>query len=347
MATETYKWFQPEATNLRADYGSDAILDNGDSAEITPESLTIRHICNELSLPKNYTNQLFKIGTDSGANTWVRVSDETYSSISSYLTSSETTSVVSSSPSGWSVSSTQAYFQPRGRGTTVIVNGDSITDALGITSNNKKLIYAAQAIDSISGETLANIESSADRTLQSKNYRLINMALGGSSWANTIDQGNNEDLYPLPESLRFNQRTRTLPLNADATNNVFSYWLGTNDLSYDATLTGAQCWTRATTRITAFRAQFPNIPLILCTAIKRSESSALNDRINDYNVLMRANYSSAGVDALADFENEVSVVNISTGDTTNTTYYTDGVHITETTHGLLAPVFLTALNSVT
>lgn len=340
MATETYKWFVAEAGNLRSDYGSDAILDNGDSAEVNDETLTIRHICNQLTLPKNYTNQLFEIGSASGT-TYIKVSDETYSAISSYLTTAELASVVSSEPASYVSSSNVADFQPRGRGTNVFVNGDSLSTATA-GPTGWQTMYCADAIRSIAGEDLPTDDL---RELESDNYKLINIALGSSSWANTIAPNN---AYPLREDLRFNQRVRTLPLEANAANNVFSYWLGSNDLAYDTGLSGADCWTRATTRITALRAQFPNIKVILCTTIKRTEVSALNDRINDYNVLMRANYVSAGVDALADFENDVSVCNLTTGDTTNATYYSgDNIHLTDATHDLLAPVFLTALQSVT
>lgn len=83
---------------------------------------------------------------------------------------------------------------------------------------------------------------------------------------------------------------------------------------------------------------FPSAKLALCTVIKRSESAARNNRVNDFNVLMRANYASIGVDGLIDFEANVPQVNISTGNTGNATYYTDGTHITTVTHGLLAAV---------
>lgn len=344
MATETYKYFIADS-NLRAAYGGASIQAFGDTAETTKETLCMRYVCEQLSLPKDYTQYLFQIGTASSV-TYIRVPDNLYTGISAYLSTAELASVVSSAPSGFALASTYAQFQPRAKGVTVTLRGDSISDALGITGNNKALIFAAQAIDSIAGETLIALDTGVNRELISSNYKLTNISLGGSNWANTVDTGEQQNAYPLNESLAYPQRTQTLPLNGNATNNVFVYWLGTNDLSYDLTITGADCWSRASTRITALRAQFPDIKIILCTTIKRSENAALNSRINDYNVLMRANYASVGVDALADFEAEVSVVNISTGDTTNTTYYTDGVHITETTHALLAPVFLTALNSV-
>jgi hypothetical protein len=345
MPTETYKYFIAD-TNLRAEYGGGAILNNGDTAEVDKETLCLRHICNQLNVPANYTQNIAQIGTATGSVTYIRIPDLFYSGISSYLSANELSSVVSTLPSGFVLSSTAPKFQPRARGKKLIIRGDSISDALGTTGNDKKAIYAAVAINLIDGQSLVSLDGGIDRELGSRDWNLINISLGGSSWNNQFDSGGGTNLYPLVENLSYNQRTQTLPLNGDASNTVFCYWLGTNDLNYDSSQTGATVWARVVTRINAFKTQFPNVKLMLCTVMKRSESSTFNNKVNNFNVLMRANYASIGVNAIADFEALVPQVNITTGDTTNTLYYTDGTHITTLTHSLLAPVFKDALLSI-
>ena len=90
----------------------------------------------------------------------------------------------------------------------------------------------------------------------------------------------------------------------------------------------------------------PAIKIAITTIIKRSELSALNNRINDYNVLARANYLAAGADGLIDFEANIPQLNIATGDTTNTTYYTDGTHVTTVSHGLMGAVARPVIQSL-
>jgi lysophospholipase L1-like esterase len=343
MPTETYKYFRPEATNLRAAYGSGAIQNGGDSAEITPATLTIRHLCTALNLPASGTDQLFVQGVATDTFTYIRVSDLTYSAISAHLTTAELASVVSTAPTGWTVNATVSRFHPMSRRTTIIVRGDSISAGLGTTSGLPNQVYAKQGIELIAGEVLTALPASASdfRELISRSYALHNISLGGSSWANTVTQGLGEEAYPKREDLAYNQRTLTLPL--DDCNSIVVYWLGTNDLAYDGALTGAQAWTRASARIAALRSAFPNLKIVLGTVIKRSESSALNNRIHDYNVALRAGYVTAGANVLMDFEADVSAVNITTGNTGNTTYYTDGTHLTTAGHALLAPVFRDAI----
>jgi hypothetical protein len=345
MPTETYKYFIAD-TNLRSELGGGVILNNGDTAEVDKETLCLRYICEKTGIPSRYTQYLAQIGVATGPVTYIRIPDNFYSEISSFLTATELASVVSTAPTGFALSSTIEKFQPRARGKKLIVRGDSISDALGTTGNDKKSIYAAVAINLIEGQSLLSVDGGIDRELASKDWNLINISLGGASWDNQVDTGSGTNAYPLNETLAYNQRTRTLPLNGDASNNIFCYWLGTNDLNYDSSQTGATVWSRVVTRITAFKSQFPSVKLILCTVIKRSESTTFNNKVNDFNVLMRANYASIGVDAIADFEALVPQVNITTGDTTNTLYYTDGVHITTLTHSLLAPVFKDTLLSI-
>jgi lysophospholipase L1-like esterase len=347
MPTETYKYFRPEATNLRTAYGGAAIQNGGDSAEVTPATLTIRHLCVMLGIPAGGTDQLFVQGVATDTFTYIRVSDLTYSAISGFLTASELASVVSVAPTGWTINANVARFQPFSRRTTIIVRGDSISAGLGTTSGLPDQVYSKQGIELISGEVLSALAASSvdKRELISKSYAVHNLSLGGSSWANTVAQGLGEEVYPKREDLSYNQRTKTLPMVNN--NSIVVYWLGTNDVAYDAALTGVQAWTRAAARIAALRADFPNVKIVVGTVVKRSESSTLNNRINDYNVALRTGLIAAGGNVLMDFEANVSAVNLTTGNTTNTSIYTDGTHFTTAAHALLAPVFRDAVLAAT
>lgn len=329
MATETYYYFKPDS-NLRAAYGGAAILDGGDSAEVSPATLCQRAICRSLGLPAYHTQYLFNQGVATDTFTWMRVPAVLYSGISAYLTAAELATATTTMPAGWALSSKMMNLQPHPTKTNVIVRGDSISAGLGTTSGSTNDTYAAQAIGLI--ETLTF--GSDSREAESKNYCLRNLSLGGSSWANTAPDTTNS--YPENEAFAYNQRTRTIPMNGG--NCIFIYWLGTNDLSYDETLSAADCWARAAFRIGALAAEFPNLKIIIATTIKRGTGTPLNVRINDYNTLIRANYLSAGAHVLMDFEARVPEVNIVTGNVSNTTYYTDSVHLTTLAHSLLAPV---------
>ena len=341
MATETYRWFRPD-TNLRS---GAAILNGGDSAELSPFALMTRALCQALGLPAGGTRYLFDYGTASDTFVYARVPDLLWPGVSALLTAAETATVVTTLPAGWTVATPPLMLMPNPRKKSIVAGGDSITAGLGTTSGDPRDIWLTQAINGIVGETLV-IFGPNYREGESKSYYTGNTALGGSTWANTVDQGLGEAAYPRRQDLAYDQRIATLALNGNPSKTLFIYWLGTNDLAYDGTLTGAACWARVVTRIAAFRANFPTVKLALCTVIKRSESAALNNRISDFNVLMRANYASIGVDGLIDFEANVPQVNISSGNTGNATYYTDGTHITTVTHGLLAAVARPVIQSL-
>lgn len=326
MTTATYKYFRPDSV-LRSEYGGAAIQAGGDSAEVSAATLCVRYLCVKLGLPAGRTEQLFQLGTASG-NTWFKVSDNFYTAISPHLSAYELSTVQSSAPSGYANSSATASFQPSAHKTNVIIRGDSILAGLGTTTGDTRDIWPTQAINAIPGQTLSG--STPFRVLESDDYRLINMSLGSSSFANTVAPNNT---YPLREDLAYNQRTKTIPPTA---REIFILWLGTNDISYDGTVTGADAWARAATRISALAADRPLAKIIATTIIKRSNGP--NTYNNDFNTLMRANYMTAGAHVLCDLEANVPECNIGTGDTTNTTYYTDTVHLTTTAHGLCAVV---------
>lgn len=331
MAIETYKWFQPD-TNLRAEYGGAAIQNNGDSREPTPYTLTHRYACKKLGYPVNGTSYLWVIGTASSV-IWIRVSDLFYSTVSPYLSSAELATVTSTMPSGWSRNSVVSLMQPNPNRFNLLVRGDSLKFGLGTTSGDTRDTWPAQLINSISGETLVWTDTNYTEG-QTANYRLMNLSLGGSSWANTVETGGGTAAYPLREDLAWSQRTQTLSLNGRKTG--FIYALGTNDAAYDLSISASDMWTRALARINAFKTEFPNIKIAVETVYKRTTTSALNTRLNDYNNLVRSNASSAGIQ-IFDSEAKVPQVSIANGDTTNGTYYNgDGVHISTLTHGLIA-----------
>ena len=277
----------------------------------------------------------------------MRVSDLFYTAISGYLASDEAASVTSSAPSGFVVTSSYAIMNAVSNKISVFIRGDSISAGTLTTSPSSSAVnaYPKLGIELISGEVLKEVNPQTayfGQEMVSKSYALNNFSIGSSSWDNSVNLGMSEDVYPRRETLAYAQRTRTLAMQN--CRSVFMYWLGTNDISYDATVTGAIAYARAAARITQFRTDFPNVKLMVGTLIRRSTSSTLNGKLNDYNALLRANYVSAGVHVLCDFEANIPQMNISTGDTTNTTYYnTDGIHPTNAGQALLAPVFKNAL----
>lgn len=335
MTTDTYYYFKPD-TFLRSDYGGAAIQAAGDGAEVTAADLFQRHVCRQLGFPRNHTQHLLRQGIATDTFRWFRVPATLYTALSAYLTAAELATVTTTAPTGWALQSTLIKFQPHPVKTAVFARGDSISAGLGTTTGDTRDVYLGQAMNLIEPMVFDTTEGSYTQA-EGANYVLRNFSLGGSSWGNTyLYQGQtNVVQYPLVEDLAYNQRTRTIPLNNGK--NIFIYWLGTNDLAYDDAVTGAIAWDRAAARIAALHAEFPNLKIIIGTLIKRQEGATLNGKLNDYNVLARANYLSAGAHILMDFEALVPEVNITAGDTTNTTYYTDGTHLTTAGHALLAP----------
>lgn len=330
MATQTYKYFKPSAI-LRAAYGGGAVANNADTAEVDKQTLMIRELIRQTNSINNGTSQLSLLATDAASDVWAKVSDNVYSGFSSYLTVDELATVSSTAPVGYTASSLIALLMPDPNKLNIFLTGDSITDGLG-ADGVKKDIYIVQALKFITGET--PVFSENDRVVDFKNYRIINNALGGSSNDNQVDTGGGTNAYPLVERLRFPQRLQTCPLK---TNDIIYIWLGTNDLNYDTTQTGATVWARLQTTIGNYRAQFPTQKIAVATIIKRlsdSPTSALNTKINNLNILIRAGAISAGADFVSDHES-VSVLSVANGLVTNTTYYTDQTHITTAAHILI------------
>lgn len=336
MATQTYKYFQPD-TSLRAEYGGATIQDFGDNQEIQEYTLTARELLKQIG-NVDTTSQLCEIGVDGSANVWFKCSDNLYPGISANLSTSELASVVSSAPAGYTASSNIAQMSVNANRTNCIIRGDSISDGLGTTSGDTEDVVWGQLITDL--ETNAPVFSQNTNVVLGENYNFVNMSIGSSSWANT-NSGGGQAVYPYREDLAYAQRTQTHCIDSG----IFVYWLGTNDLAYDTGLSAADCWTRASTRIAALAAQFPNVKIIVCTTIRRGSGTPLNTRINDYNVLMRANYLTAGAHILCDFEDNVSEVNIDTGDTTDTAVYSDGTHLTTAGQTLLLPTAKTAFQA--
>lgn len=332
MPIETYKYFIPETSNLRAEYGGAAIISGGDSAETDAITLTTRHICRALNLPAHATHYLFQAGT-AGGNDWLRVSDSLYTSISPYLTAAELASVVSIAPSGFVNTSKIPAFQPKSRKKTLIVIGDSLHAGVAAAGALQDAV-SKQALDLIQ-TTIASPNEPADRGWENDTWALCNTALGSSSWGNT-NAAAGIAAYPQRFNLAFNQRYRTLVLNGDS--DIYLHvWLGTNDITYDTSLTGVQVWSRAVTAIGQLKTEFPNVPVILGTCIRRSESVTLNGRLEDYNNEMIANYQSAGADYLVRYDQANPVFDLNTGDSTNLTYYAgDETHLTTAGYGACA-----------
>ncbi len=322
MPIETYKYFQPDVPTLNG----------GDSAETDAITLTTRRICRALNLPANGTHYIFQYGLSSGTD-WIRVTDNMYPTIVPYLTASELSSVMSGAPSGFTTISEVPAFQPKALKKTLIVIGDSlhagVSSAGGLQDAPSK-----QALDLIQ-TTKASIGEPADRSWENDTWALCNTALGSSSFANTNGVGGIAS-YPQRFDLAFDQRYRTFALNG-GTDIYLHLWLGANDISYDSSLTGAQAWGRAVTAIGQLKTEFPAVPIILGTCIRRSESITLNGRLQDYNNEMVANYQAVGADHLVRYDQANPVFDLNTGDSTNLTYYAgDETHLTTAGYGACA-----------
>jgi len=340
---ETYKYFAYETGNLRSEYGGDAILSNADSAEIDSLTLTQRHIMRQLGYVKDGTDKLWRSGTVSGAQ-WARVSDNLYPAISSYLTTAELASVVSSAPVGFSLTGDIPVFQPKPRKKNVIVIGDSIS--AGVSTTNDLLDSPiAQAIADLDPTAIENSLEPNDRCFEGLVWASCNLALGGSSWGNT-NAGGGDAVYPKRFDLAWNQRFRTLCLNGEE-QVALHIWLGTNDLSYDTGLSAAQVWARAETHIGNVRAEFPSVPIIMGTCIRRTEGSPLNTRIDAYNTLLRANYATIGADDYVDYATAHPSFDPLTGNSGDLTVYAgDNVHPSTAGAGHLATLLQAKLNTV-
>lgn len=329
MAKETYKYFIPERGNLRPEYGGDTILAHDDHAEVDANTLTQRHICKKLGYPSKGTQYLFPYGDD-GKNDWCRISDSLYPAIFSYLTDNELSTVVDSDPGGFVISSKRPIFQPCPYKKTVFCIGDELSIGVGSDEEFTKAPLK-EAIELLSNETFKeNTLEPKKRCWESKSWAICNLAIRGASWANTVmgdDVPVSADKYPLRFDLAFNQRIRTLAFG-DCVVYAF-FWLGVNDLAFDASLTPLQAWERAKIQIGRFQNEFSKTPIILGTAIRRTESIELNNRLNNYNNFIRENYLSLGVQKLADFEYAHPIFSTetnehSTGNTNNLEYYSAG-----------------------
>jgi len=322
MAT-TYKYYKPDP-NLRAAYGGAAILAHGDSAETSKMDLSQRDLCRNLAWPSGKTRYIAEIGND-GVDDWMEVSDELYPALSTHLTATELATVVSSKPAGYTASSKTIAFQPYpDKIANFYLRGDSLGAGLGTTANDIEDVCWGQALNSIQTQTW-----DGGRKGVSADYAMFNLSIGSSTWANT--GGGGPSVYPEREDLAYDQRIRTLPFTG-TNNNIFIYWLGTNDIAYDAAVDGHDAWDRAAIRIAALRSEFPDIPIILGNIIKRGGNE---DFGIDFNTDAAANYISAGADILVDLQ-------AAFGDSSN---IPDGTHPNTAGHAEMLDVCKTGMQA--
>lgn len=321
MAVETYKYFKPDP-NLRAAYGGGAAVVYGDTRDITPRELTLRWVCKQMGLPAQGTRFLWEVGLAGGVE-WFKVPDLHYAALSSRLSDAELATVQSTAPSGFARSSQQGRMQPDDDLITYVHRADSIGFGTATTSGDTRDTLVAQAINLMAGETLVWDDTNGYTEGHSKSFRLLNPSIGSSSWDNAVGRPDAADadgatVFPRRERLAFPQRIKTFPLRGRKMK--FGYALGSNDIAYDASVTGAIAWARAEAQLADFRAEFPDTPLCMWTVIKRDELSSLNSRISFFNDFVRGGTSKWGYDVM-DQEALVPEFNITTGDTTNLTIY--------------------------
>lgn len=310
MTAQTFKYIKATTeTSLRAEYGGDTIQVNGDSAEVYQIDLLVRHLFRQLDWPADGVEQLCEMGDD-GSDNWLKVSDNLYPALSSFLTAAELATVVSSAPAGYSATSRTATKMPSLTKHNIYADGDSLLAGTpGTTSNDYTDTYFYQGMELI--------PNYAD------NYKFVSMSLGSSSFDNTVGVSTG---YPLQRSTAFNQRIRTLPFTADA-KVMYLIGLGSNDLAYDGTVTAEIMLERFAEYCGKLREEFPNIVIIATTVFKRSGN---NDNDRGYNDLLRANYIECGADLLLDLD-------VIFGDLDDSYYVADKIHLTTAGHALAAP----------
>ena len=330
MAVETYKYFKPDP-NLRAAYGGGSAVIYGDTRDVTPRELTLRWICKQMGLPAQGTRFLWEVGLAGGVE-WFKVPDLHYAAISSVtngLSAAELATVQSTAPTGYARSSQQGRMQPDDDLITYVHRADSIGAGTSTVTGDTRDTLVAQAINLMAGETLVWDDTNGYTEGHSKSFRLLNPSIGSSSWDNAVGRPDAADadgatVFPRREKLAFAQRIKTLPLRGRKMK--FGYALGSNDIAYDASVTGAIAWARAEAQLADFRAEFPDTPLCMWTVIKRDELSSLNSRISAFNDLVRGGTSKWAYDVM-DQEALVPEFNVVTGSTLDTNIYnTDRVH---------------------
>ena len=331
MATETYKYYIPDP-DLRPAYGGATIQATGDSAEVPPATLSQRYMCQQLGLPIGGTRFLFEVGVATDTNTYCRIPDLLWPDVQSLLSSSEAASVVSSAPAGWTKGSVFIKYQPDPRRFTWIIAGESIPAGTGASPADPRSTWPTQLINGIAGQTIIWDDVTNYRDGYSPRYRLLNLAVPSSSWGNTVPSGSGggENTYPWRFDLAYNQRFKTIPMNSRRC--LWTPTLLTNDAAYDTSLTSAQLWARAYAQLLTVRSDFPNLLIAPATTGKRTNGTTLNGRIQGANDLLRANWSSMGLNGLFDIEANCPSLNMVTGDMTDVSKSTDGVHWTNLVH---------------
>lgn len=312
MSADTIVYFRCEWVTLGLLFGSDAIIDpelntGVDSAEVTTRTLTERRISRVLGYPKNKTRGWFRIGVSTSGSisqNWVQTTQATYDALvaASALTANEISTYTATAPTPFALTGTYAQFMPKIGVKNVFVIGDSISFGTSPTAGlpNSPISKAIQILDATA---IADITEPADRGWIGKAWASCNLALGSSSWANTVGSGATEDraTYPRPFNLAKNQRFLTLALNGQESC-IIHPWLGTNDIAYDSSQTAASVWARTTTYVGELASEFPNAKIVLGTLIRRTEDATLNGKVAAYNALLKANYLSIGAHYYVDYE---------------------------------------------
>jgi lysophospholipase L1-like esterase len=353
-------YFRPDP-NLRAAYGGGAIMLDGSSQETNPSDMTCRQIAKSLGVVQKGVEYSLRMGTatvPTAGTAWLYCPDSDYALISGFLTAAELATVTTTAPTGFAANNNRPAFSPSSSKPNILFVGDSITAGVGYGASTETETRPFKTLMLLNGATGPGFVT--NKVYNTPQYRAFNNGIGSSSFANTQPPDN--DFLKVWLQRRA-QALDTLPLSTGV-KNIMVVSLGTNDMAYDASVTGAICWARAQAMLTAIRAAHGgNLKVIVATQIKRSEAASPNNRLNDFNVLMRANWASVGFDGLADIE-RLTVDNSGTyvaapyypyklvtdgfgaaGNTTNLNYYIDGTHPAGYSYTLEAPVFAAAINA--
>lgn len=197
---------------------------------------------------------------------------------------------------------------------SIIFEGDSLTAGQGASDANHvypKLVRDEMDADGLTYNYYLNSGQGGDTLEQ------MDTAFGG-------DLGNDFDTQIDPYGFR--QR------------DVVVLWGGTNDIAAAASLATVE--TRLQTLAEAIRAAGAKVVVLTCIA--RSNHDAAEETVRtDYNTWIRANWTTFA-DKLVDVANEPEFD--AQADTSNLTYYGDGVHLTDAGYAIIAAKVYAAIN---
>jgi hypothetical protein len=288
--------------------------------DLTEYTVALRKIMDGLGWAKGATRDIFQTWTDSRLNVWYGFPERYYAQIQPLLNTVENASLTQSS-SGLTRQPTNPEFLIDFSKLNIIFVGDSISAGLGYGASTSAETLEWQALTQMAGNVgkgiwdgssfspiLGPSGSQSQRCIETRTTIALNKAQGSGSFSNIDTSNNSERKYFYIWQDMVYHKILTLPTPPAGKFYILNLWLGTNDIAYDSNQTGATVWARAVTFINAVRSKFSSsqMKIVMCTNIRRysASQSTMDTKQDAYNVLIRANALSNGVDAICDFERD-------------------------------------------